>query len=180
MVDREAPEEQAVCWRCRLDYESEALEHGVTLATAELWTISPDVSDPVVALDAVSQDLANFVIFYGDDGYLHPDLEIEALSEGMVVADRVLVEPRYRGYGLGPLLLAEALSILGVGYGIAVCEPAPFELAADPAVRAPELRRLRALWSRFGFQEWKQGLYYLDLSSMGLIETRDELHKRFA
>lgn len=173
MLGDDDPSAVAAHWTSVLQALCEEL-HPTTLATAECFTIFTsklDGWDLHEVLDAVSADVANYAQLL-DEEVVDPDDDGVAAWEanGILIADRVTVDPRFRGHGLGPLLLAETLSELGAGCDIAVCTPAPFELESgveptggapvvvDAAAAAAWNRRhqeLCVLWARLGFRKYR-------------------------
>ena len=111
-----------------------------TLATAESFIVNTSRLagwDLLEVLDAVSADVADYSRLLEEDDGDPDDEEVAAWkATGIMIADRVTVDPRFRGHGLGPLLLAETLFELGAACDLAVCTPAPFELetGTEPSV----------------------------------------------
>ena len=63
-VDRADAEDQLVGWRCELRSRDFETEMSAVMATAELWTFSSVEASPVVALEAMSADMARYVEFF--------------------------------------------------------------------------------------------------------------------
>jgi hypothetical protein len=85
---------------------------------------------PIELLDEWSQDLVNIgeAIFDRDGEYseeLRDWLEGSPLIGDLLIADRITLDPRFRGHGLGPLIAGLAIASLGRGCALAACIPAP-------------------------------------------------------
>jgi len=150
----------------------------LTVASAELIAIRPSNSpfDIHTLLDAVDGEVDRYQQLYDDEGELL--VEVEGYGDGLVLANRVVVDAAYRGRGFGPLLLAEALHDLSDGLALAACEPAPLQLDAesDPAAWETGQARLRSLWTGFGFQQFGgSSLWVMDLATTNLTQTLAEL-----
>jgi hypothetical protein len=80
--------------------------------------------------------------------------------------DRVVLEPAWRGFGLGPILAGSAIRRLSTDCVAVVCEPADAEgRDMGEADHERARRRLAATWSTVGFQPLEPaeaGLYFLD------------------
>ncbi|HRE00489.1 MAG TPA: GNAT family N-acetyltransferase [Ilumatobacteraceae bacterium] len=174
------PDDGATAWESALiAVTDDEVEHRV--AHAETFVIHASrlggwsILD---VLDEISRDLASYTELFDDDGEIAAEF-VDSYGGGLIVADRVTVDPAYRGRGLGPLLLAHALADLGAGCELAVCTPAPFEQPtghdfdggqqvltdAVAAQRwAQRQEELRALWSRLGFERFRgTDIYTLEL-----------------
>jgi GNAT superfamily N-acetyltransferase len=94
----------------------------------------------------------------------------------VLLLDRVWLHPDYRGQGLGPIVALTVIDRLGRGCHLAACYPAPFE---DPDQsdddRNHAIQSLGRLWSKVGFQEWRDGVWMLDLAHADLRAALGEL-----
>ena len=140
------------------------------MATADFLVVPQGLPDPALSLDALSADAASFAAMF-DGGRLDESLDLEGL-DGVVIVDRVHVEAEMRGRGLGPLLVAEALHRLGRDCAAAACDDSPLG-TSDCADRSAIRRMIRD----FGFGEWRDGLWILDLATTGLEATRQSIHE---
>ncbi len=161
------PEDEIEQWRATLLLDSD--DPVLEVASAEFLIVPPGISCPGVALDALSAEAAEFAcMFDGDD--LSESLECEALA-GLIVVERVQVVARLQGKGLGPLLVAEALKRLGRDSAVAACSDRPF-LAAESTDELADRSQIRRMVRDFGFVEWNDGLWTLDLATTDLEATR--------
>lgn len=148
---------------------------GDVLARVELFTFDPYGPVPVSdALDAAGSDEAAYLCLF-QGGRLD-----DALLEGgggsqLVVLDRVWVEPAWRGRRLGMLAAAEALNQLRGLAAIIACFPAPFEEERGTPEWDAAQARLEALWGRFGFEPWRDGVWVLHPEYTTLGDTRAAL-----
>lgn len=123
-------------------------------------------------LDARSADTAVYVDLIDAGGLAYSDWvesPLEPFGSGLLILDRIRIEPEHRGHGYG--LYAAQLMITGFGSGrIVACVPAPYELLKnDPPLRlgeddTPSSRekripgwmaseaKLREYWSLIGFE----------------------------
>lgn len=149
-------------WRAELFLRSGDAEHRV--AWADLLVVPSTVVEPGLALDALSADVAAFAAMF-DGVDLDSSLDVERFG-GLVIVDRVEVVSSIRGNGLGPVLVAEALQRLGRDCAAAACSDEPVD--ADSAERSSIRRMVRD----FGFTEWRDGIWILDLATTTLTATR--------
>ncbi len=161
------PEDEIEQWRATLLLDCGDPVRGV--ASAEFLIVPPGTPSPGVALDALSAAAAEFAcMFVGDD--LNESLECEALA-GLIVVERVQVVAGLQGKGPGPLLVAEALKRLGRDFAVAACSDRPF-VAVKPTDRFADRSQIRRMVRDFGFVEWNDGLWTLDLATTDLEATR--------
>lgn len=130
------------------------------------------------ALDSYSQDSAHFLSIVDDQEHNHLvaafDDQIQSAGSGLVILDRALLAPAWRGLGgVGRLLTGRALRWLTADAKCVVAQPYPYELAErddepDPAVLSAGLASVRHVWSSLGFTPYTDDLYVLDpaLASM--------------
>jgi hypothetical protein len=181
------PERFVEQWHVRASLER---DDGSTteVATAELVRVDVDRvlatgATPYDLLDAHSADLEAIAgeAFDLDTGELCADLEdlLEGPDAGVLVLDRVRVEPCYRGREIGPLVAACALATLRQGCGVALCFPSPLE---NPAAPGPDLdaavARLAAVWAKVGFEPYTNGVHVLDLATTALSDSLEQIHRR--
>ena len=134
-------------------------------------------------LDAQEADLEIIAsaVLVPSTGEFREDLPIEALGSGLIIAKTARVVPEWRGFGLGPLLVAEAITLLGDGCDIAACHPAPLVAGAKtPATRTSAVAKLQQLWSTLGFEQIPDSeVFVLDLTLRTLGAARGRLLRHF-
>jgi hypothetical protein len=138
--------------------------------TVDLW----HVEDVYNALDARSQDYADFLPAFGDHGrYGQVDLaaELEARLEPggsrVVILDRVRLAPAWRGLGgVGRLLTARLLRWVADEPRVILLRPFPIELddneVGDSAVFDEALARVRRTWQSLAFESFTEDIWFLD------------------
>lgn len=117
---------------------------------------------PFDAFDTEGGDLYTFgATLYGKGSAYADDLE-----EGpLLVFQRAWVDPRYRGFGLGPVLAAVGLHELLRGCAVAVCAPAPTESDLTGAARDKATAAIARTWGSLGFQPFRDGVWVLEPGS---------------
>ncbi|ASU81707.1 hypothetical protein CDO52_01855 [Nocardiopsis gilva YIM 90087] len=135
----------------------------------DLWRVR-NIFD---ALDARSQDMANFIPMFDTrtrrPAQLAPKLDdmIEPLGNKVLIIDRVTLAPAWRGLGgVGRLLISRLIPwICGDARLVAVC-PYPVELTedeeSDDAVLAADLKRVRGIWRSLGFRPYTEDIWVMD------------------
>ncbi|MDT0488176.1 hypothetical protein [Streptomyces doebereineriae] len=81
----------------------------------------------------------------------------------LLVMDRVILDPGWRGVGLGPVLAGSAIRRLSQGCAAVACEPGSAdgrELTADQ--HRDVAVKLGQLWQRIGFEPFQDGVHLLD------------------
>jgi GNAT superfamily N-acetyltransferase len=116
-------------------------------------------------LDADSSTIGG-TIFDIDANALTDDLAglLEMHYGTVVILDRVWVDPRFRGHGIGPLLAATALWTFRHDCCLMACYPSPFEdkeelSQVDHQVAVEALGRV---WAKVGFQPFRGGVWIMD------------------
>ncbi|WP_251021936.1 hypothetical protein [Streptomyces sp. ISL-98] len=141
------------------DMDDEALDavHDVTvgrMSFARVRMFGPD--HPFEAMDSYTGDVARIgevVLDVGAGGW-EPAFEA-ALAHpvgDLLVMDRVILEPEWRGHGLGPVLAGAAIRRLSQGCVAVACEPGSAdgrELSEDQHRDAAV--KLGRVWERIGF-----------------------------
>ena len=121
---------------------------------------------PFHVLDAQDIDLYTYgaALFGSTDSGYAEDLDEELLSPfgRLLVLERVWVDPRYRGFGLGPVLAAVGLDALLPGCALAACAPAPTEGDLDGAERERAVAAIARTWESLGFEPFRDGIWILD------------------
>lgn len=124
------------------------------------------------ALDAYSQDYAEFCVMADDDG-IADDLQdvLAQYATGMVIADRIRVPEPFRGRRYGLFLTTVVLIELG-RQRVAVAMPAAFEVQPGSPDREDADRRNAELWKAFGFEQYRQDqVCFLDTGTNVLEEN---------
>ncbi|MEU6868625.1 hypothetical protein ABZ924_36260 [Streptomyces sp. NPDC046876] len=81
----------------------------------------------------------------------------------LLVMDRVVLEPAWRGFGLGPVLAGAAIRRLSQGCVAVACQPAPADgRKLSKAQRREAEAKLAATWSRIGFTLFRSDIHILD------------------
>ncbi|WP_395297268.1 hypothetical protein ACF9IK_30410 [Kitasatospora hibisci] len=94
-----------------------------------------------------------------------------------LILNTAVLEPEWRGFGLGVILAGRAIKRLGVGCRTAVCFPAPLD-GAKGQQRSQAINAIGAAWQRLGFEHFRDGTYVLDLGTITFGENLDALTKK--
>ncbi|SOD91520.1 hypothetical protein [Streptomyces sp. Ag109_G2-15] len=112
------------------------------------------------------------------------DEAIECPVGDLLILDRVFLDKPWRGFGLGPVLAAEAIRRLSGGCCAVAAEPGMAEWPdnreeVSESYRQQARRKIAALWESIGFTPFQNGIYLLDpaLRQPGelLTQKRNEL-----
>ncbi|MDU9000786.1 hypothetical protein [Streptomyces mirabilis] len=94
----------------------------------------------------------------------------------LLVMDRVVLEPAWRGFGLGPVLAGSAIRRLSEGCVAAVCEPGSADgRELSEAEHREASVKLGLVWEKIGFKPFPDGVHVLDCH---LQRTQDLLAQR--
>lgn len=122
---------------------------------------------PWKAMDSYTGDVAGIgeVVLDVAAGDWAPGLQATLAQPvgDLLVMDRVILEPGWRGVGLGPVLAGSAIRRLSQGCAAVACEPGSAdgrELTADQHRDAAV--KLGQLWQRIGFEPFQDGVHLLD------------------
>ncbi|MGW0338086.1 hypothetical protein ACWD0J_40980 [Streptomyces sp. NPDC003011] len=122
--------------------------------------------NPFWAMEEESQNLyeiAETVFNDERDGYTEEFEELtEVWGEDLLVLDKVELVEGWRGFGLGPMIAADALRRLAPGCRAVMVHPAPIDatgMSKDEWARARD--RLRELWATLGFVPYGDTLYMI-------------------
>lgn len=123
---------------------------------------------PWEAMDSYTGDTAGIgeVVLDVASGQWDPDFEA-ALAHpigDLLIMDRVILEPSWRGFGLGPVLAGAAIRRLSAGCAAVVCEPGSAEGQREQsdADLAQARVKLAAVWAKIGFEPFREGVHVLD------------------
>jgi len=154
--------------------------HGLLI---DLWR----VQDVYSALDARSQDYANFLPMFGDQGdygevELAEGLE-ESLNPGgsqVVILDRVRLAPAWRGCGgVGRLLTIRLLHWLCDDPRVVALKPFPIDLdeeqQKDKATFDKAMNMVRQTWKSIGFEPFTDDIWVLDPRTGNFERTTKKL-----
>jgi GNAT superfamily N-acetyltransferase len=120
------------------------------------------------------------VIFDCGSGQLIDDLEesIEPMGDRLLIVDEVRLEPEWRGFGIGALLVASAINTLSGGVRAVACYPEPADFpgsgAGDGGRSARSKQAVPALdkvCERIGFEHFRDGVWMLDLNLVTFEEA---------
>ncbi|WP_405467134.1 hypothetical protein [Streptomyces canus] len=122
---------------------------------------------PFEAMDSYTGDVAGIgeVVLDVAAGDWAPGLQTTLAHPvgDLLVMDRVILEPGWRGVGLGPVLAGSAIRRLSQGCAAVACEPGSAdgrELTADQHRDAAV--KLGRVWQRIGFEPFQDGVHLLD------------------
>ncbi|MGW2572871.1 hypothetical protein [Streptomyces sp. NPDC001537] len=95
------------------------------------------------------------------------DEAIECPVGDLLILERVFLDKPWRGFGLGPVLAAEAIRRLSGGCCAVAAEPGMSEWPDDweevsESYRQQARRKIAALWESIGFTHFQDGVYLLD------------------
>ncbi|MET9378833.1 hypothetical protein ABZX98_32650 [Streptomyces sp. NPDC002992] len=152
---------------------SHAPAPGTKVGRLILWRLRDYTSDNQwEAADAESGDLeviASAVLGRsGHHGYSAAFEKAVAQPVGdLLILDRVSLDKAWRGFGLGPVLAAEAIRRLSGGCCAVAVYPAMGEYPEDreqvsEAYRRQAKKKIAALWQSIGFQPFRRGVWLLD------------------
>ena len=135
---------------------------------------------PFEAMDSYTGDVSRIgeVVLDVAAGQWDPAFEA-ALAHpvgDLLIMDRVILEPAWRGFGLGPILAGSAIRRLSQNCVAVACEPG----SADGRELTDEKHReaaakLGRVWARIGFESFADGVHILDCH---LQRTEDILAER--
>ncbi|MGA6227230.1 hypothetical protein ACPESV_43675 [Streptomyces umbrinus] len=136
---------------CRLrDYTADNRWEAADSESADLESIASTVFDPRTGQYTDAFDEA-----------------IECPVGDLLILDRVFLDRPWRGFGLAPVLAAEAIRRLSGGCCAVAAEPGMAEWPDDreevsESYRQQARRKIAALWESIGFTHFKDGVYLLD------------------
>ncbi|MGI5405194.1 hypothetical protein ACQEV9_00210 [Streptomyces chartreusis] len=178
-------------WDDEDDRDSQAPAPGTKVGHLILWRLRDYTGDNRwEAADAESGDLeviASAVLGRsGYDGYSAAFEKAVTHPVGdLLLLDRVRLDKDWRGFGLGPVLAAEAIRRLSGGCCAVAAYPAKGEYPEDreqvtETYRRQAKKKIAALWQSIGFQPFRRGVWLLDTALRQpeelLKARRAELH----
>ncbi|MFJ7416732.1 hypothetical protein ACIQWZ_38955 [Streptomyces sp. NPDC098077] len=122
------------------------------------------VANIVDSFDNLSADLHRIgkTLYDPKTGDLRDDLQDRlALHGKTTIVDKVTIDRRLRGHGLGVYLTGMALDYLSHGAGVIALFPGPLE-RDDNTPYEQACANLARAWSRIGFEPYNDGTWILD------------------
>jgi GNAT superfamily N-acetyltransferase len=93
-------------------------------------------------------------------------------GERVLILDRAQLEEDFRGHGLGAIIIGHAIKQLRAGVSIVACYPYPIDKdrADDDSEEADAKNRASAakiakVYESIGFEDWRNGVWVLDMNS---------------
>ncbi|MFG2785738.1 hypothetical protein ACGFY7_48965 [Streptomyces prunicolor] len=140
------------------------------------------------AMEEESEDLSEIarVLLDEDTGNYTPEASERLAYAGtdLLVMDRVVLAPLWRGFGLGAILAAEAVHRLVPGCRGVACVPGISEpdesWRPDRAEWDRVKNRITKSWERVGFNHYRETVYLLDPATVVPEEQRTLLRADYA
>lgn len=135
------------------------------MSFARVRMFCPD--HPFEAMDSYTGDVARIgeMVLDVAAGEWDPVFE-EALAHpvgDLLIMDRVILEPAWRGYGLGPVLAGVAIRRLSQDCTAVACEPGSADGRELTETQHREAAvKLAGVWERIGFTALRDGVHILD------------------
>lgn len=110
------------------------------------------------------------------------DQRLEYMGSDLLVMDRVVLDKEWRGFGLGPILAAEAINRLVPGCRAVTCSPGISDdhgWKPDQAEWDRVTARIAAAWERVGFTLYRDNVYLLHPATVVPEERRTALRGEF-
>ncbi|PWJ05475.1 hypothetical protein DKG34_22200 [Streptomyces sp. NWU49] len=185
VVVREYHEEWDECeGGCGTEVCERFMEEGREIGELHLWRLRDrtGMSSWEVANDDGSWELMSMLSSVLDPrtGAYSPEFqETVGRPDGdVLVLERVRLREEWRGFGLGPVLAAEAIRRLSAGCCAVLTDPGmtddwcwPGEAEGRPVLRRGDTEgKLAALCVSIGFRPFRNGVHLLDLSRRGPAE----------
>lgn len=172
-------------WNVTADVWSGEDEPDDHVGNLELVRIDPyRLADALLVLDSYDADLGLIAATVLDEhaGGLNRGLaaRLEVHGNDLLIVHEIQLDPKWRGHGLGALLAGLAIRRLSGGCQAAVCYPAPLDWDenGDPDRWDTAVAALSTVWSRLGFQHFRNGVHVLDLALVTLDEAIARLQHR--
>ncbi|MGV9790830.1 hypothetical protein [Streptomyces sp. NPDC003435] len=181
----DSPQEQTLeHWDISIGHQSEAQEtsnvgsmlfYRVRLTQGmNAWTAMAEASEELHRIADVLLDPAT--------GYFTDEVEqrLEYVGTDLLVMNRVTLEPDWRGFGLGPILAAEAINRLSPGIRAVACTPGISAHEEDWRPTRAEFdqvtARIAAGWRTMGFAPYRDHIHLLPMGSTAFEEHTAALH----
>ncbi|MFD9484096.1 hypothetical protein [Streptomyces sp. NPDC059991] len=140
--------------------------------------------DPFEAMDSYTGDTAGIGEVVLDIGRGQWAAEFEAALAhpvgDLLVMDRVILQPEWRGFGLGPVLAGSAVQRLSNDCVAVVCEPGSAdgrELTEDQHTETKA--KLAGVWAKIGFTPFQDGVHVLDCHLQRPLDLMAERQREF-
>jgi GNAT superfamily N-acetyltransferase len=127
-------------------------------------------------LDAVEGDLEMVGgVLLDEDGDLADEVadELAGVGSQLLILNSVVLDPRWRGHGVGAYLAGEAIAVLDSDAHCVATYPAPLD-GSEGRARSHAVRKLGRVWSSIGFTPFRDGVWVLD---PGLVTLSDALER---
>ncbi|GIG55659.1 hypothetical protein Lfu02_00310 [Longispora fulva] len=135
-------------------------------AEADLGVIAATVFD--MATGDVDEDLAS---------------QVQGFGGAVLIVSSVRLDPRWRGFGLGPVLVGEAIEVLSQVARLVACYPSPIGESDDDRLAGPArdaaVTKLEKVWSALGFWHYRDGVWVIDLAPQTLGDNLRTLRQAF-
>lgn len=133
-------------------------DRAVRVGSAHAIIVRLDCPDPWYELDNMEADLGHMAFaLWGSDGQLREPVRklVEWWGGEVLIMRSVHIEEAWRGRGLGQIVAAELIRVLGRGCSLVATQAAPLgahvrEMTADQHAAAVE--KLASLWAGVGFR----------------------------
>jgi GNAT superfamily N-acetyltransferase len=145
-------------------------EHGLEVGRMTFFRIRlTQGMNAWLAMEEESQELYEVAQVLLDEatGYFTDEVgrQLEYVGTDLLVMDRVVLDKPWRGFGLGPVLAAEAINRLEPGCRAVACSPGVSEpdddWKPDQAEWDRVMARIAAAWGRVGFTLYRENIYLL-------------------
>ncbi|MEU3400789.1 hypothetical protein [Streptomyces filamentosus] len=164
------------------------VDDGTQVGYLRLWRLRDYTgADRWMVADSESGDLESIVSTVLDQGEYSAAFEeaIECPVGDLLILDRVHLAKQRRGFGLGPMLAAEAIRRLAGGSCAVAAEPGMAEWPdnrdeATDEYRAAAKQKIGALWESIGFCSFQDGVQLLDTSLQEPIDLLDRRRAELA
>nr|BEK71433.1 hypothetical protein KPHV_86600 [Kitasatospora purpeofusca] len=169
-------------WTVTVHEMGDGDEGGPQVGELALYRLRADTGQSrLMVADGESGEMLSIAEAVLDGGQYSADFEnaVESPFGDLLILDKVFLEKPYRGFGLGPILAAEAVRRLEGGCCAVAAEPGASEWPEDESLLTEEYnaeatRKIAALWESLGFRHFKDGVYLRDTA----LDYSDILRQR--
>lgn len=134
--------------------------------------------DAAYLLDMVSNEAEHLSCVYDEDsGWWADGLELEMPGSAGLFLETLELKPEFRGQGLGPVALAMIIERLGTGCSLVAMEPHPMGQPTGGKSVDEAIAALGRTWVVLGFEEYRDGVWILDLGLGTFRERKRDLFK---